>query len=97
MAEIYKEFKQCPICYSKETIARKAIDEEGSYPKGTFASLTKFFVPTQDVMKISLPTTKVLLVHYDVCAKCGTQYCTRVEKTTVPTSAIMQQLGKAMG
>jgi len=31
--------------------------------------------------------------HYDTCAKCGLDRCTRVEKTTMPTDALMRMMG----
>jgi len=86
-------FVKCPQCGCKDTVCRLACSDDPSIPKGTFLSLEKKITPIQDFMKISTPTTKVLLRHYDTCAKCGFDYCTRVEKTTMPTDALMKMMG----
>ncbi len=91
--EFPKEFKQCPVCHHKDTICRQACVDEPSIPKGTFVSIEKKVTPIQDITKISTPTTRVILHHYDICAGCGIYYCTRVEKTTIPTDALMRMMG----
>ena len=88
-----KEFKECPICNCKDTICRQACADEPSIPSGTFVSMEKKMTPIQDLTKISTPTTKIILRHYDTCAKCGFDYCTRAEKTTIPTDALMRMMG----
>ena len=80
------EFVKCPSCGCKDTVCRLACADEPSIPKGTFASLEKLAVPIQDLNKITTPTVKSILVHYDVCAKCGTRYCTRAEIFSVPVT-----------
>ena len=87
------EFKKCPQCGCKDTVCRLACADEPSIPKGTFVSLEKKITPIQDFMRISTPTTKILLRHYDSCSKCGFDYCTRVDKTTMPTDALMKMMG----
>jgi len=87
------EFPKCPKCGSIDTVCRQACENEPSIPKGTFVSLEKRLTPIQDFSKVSLPTTKVLIRHYDTCAKCGLDRCTRVEKTTMPTDALMRMMG----
>jgi hypothetical protein len=81
------EFPVCPICHSKETVARLACANEPSIPKGVFVSLEKVFTPIQDINKIAIPIIKEILVHYDVCVHCGTRYCTRAEIISVPVAA----------
>ena len=86
-------FDKCPICHSKDTVSRLACADEPTISKGTFVSLEKKITPIQDFMKISTPTTRILLRHYDTCSKCGFDYCTRVDKTTMPTDALMKMMG----
>ncbi len=78
------EFTVCPICHSKDTVCRLACADELSIPKGTFVSLEKVPTPIQDLNKITTPTVRGILSHYDVCAKCGTRYCTKAEIITMP-------------
>ena len=87
------EFSRCPHCHSKDTVCRLACADEPSIPKDVFVSLEKRITPIQDFSKISTPTTKVLIRHYDTCARCGIDYCTKVEKTTMPTDALMKMMG----
>ena len=91
------EFSKCPNCGCKDTIAQLACADDPSISKGTFLSLEKKIAPIQDFTKISTPTTKVLVSHYDTCAKCGLGRCTRVEKTTMPTDVLMQAMGLQVG
>ena len=87
------EIAKCPNCGCKDTVSRLACADEPTIPKGTFVSLEKKITPIQDFMKISTPTTRILLRHYDTCSKCGFDYCTRVDKTTMPTDALMKMMG----
>jgi len=87
------EFTKCPNCGCKDTVGRLGCAGDPSIPKDTFISLEKRITPVQDFMKISTPTTKVLIRHYDTCSKCGRDRCTRVEKTTMPTDALMKMMG----
>lgn len=91
--KIIKDFKECPICYHKETVCQVACKDEPSIPEGTFVSLEKKITPIQDFMRISTPTVKVLVRHYDTCAKCGLDRCTRVESSVMPTDALMRMMG----
>jgi len=91
--EFLVSFPKCPHCGSKETVCQEACKDEPSIPKNTFVSLEKKITPIQDFSKISTLTTKVLMRHYDTCAKCGLDRCTRVEKTTMPTDVLMQMMG----
>lgn len=86
-------FNRCPSCGCKDTVCRLACADDPSIPKGTFLSLEKKITPIQDFTKISTPTTKILLRHYDTCSKCGLDYCTRVEKTTMDTNTLMKMMG----
>ena len=80
------EFKECPNCKSTETVCRLACADEPSIPKGTFVSLEKFFCPFQEPGRAVGLTVKGILVHFDVCAKCGTRYSTKAEIASVPVT-----------
>jgi len=80
------EFPRCPVCHCADTVCRLACTDEPSIPKGTFVSLDKVFTPIQDLNKITTPTVKGLLTHFDICARCGTRYCTKAEITSVPVT-----------
>jgi len=80
------EFPKCPSCGSKDTICRQACADEPSIPKGTFVSLEKLVTPIQDPIKLTTPTVKAILSHFDICAKCGTRYCTKAEITNLPVN-----------
>jgi len=91
--EFFIEFPKCPVCHHTKTVCREACKDDPSIPKGVFVSLEKKITPIQDFSKISTPTTKVLVRHYDTCARCGLDFCTRVEKTTMPTDVLMKMMG----
>lgn len=80
------EFKECPTCGCQETVARLACAGVPFIPEGVFVSLQKAFVPIQDVQKITTPMAKGVVSHYDVCARCGTSYCTRAEIISAPVT-----------
>jgi len=90
------EFHKCRNCGSRVTVAQVAFAGESSIAEDTFPSLEKKLCPIQDFTKISTPTTRVLVRHYDNCARCGSERCTRVEQTTMATDALMQMLGMAL-
>ena len=80
-------FTECPICHSKDTVARLACADESSIPKGSFVSLEHVITPIETPSKY-LGYVKVIVCHYDVCANCGHRYCTLVEKTSLPASTV---------
>lgn len=92
------EFEECPSCRSKDTVCRLACADETSIPKGVFVSMEKVFTPIQDVTKLLGPLVKGILCHFDVCAKCGTRYCTRAEIANLPVNIDMapQQRGQPL-
>ncbi len=89
------EIAKCPKCGCKDTVSRLACADEPSIPKGTFTSLEKKVVPIQDLNKITTPTVKTILSHFDVCPKCGTYYCTKAEITSLPVT-IQKQPGQPL-
>lgn len=80
------EVTECPLCHSKDTIARLGCADEPSIPKGTFVSLEKVATPIQQPTSMLAPLLRAILCHYDVCAKCGHRYCTRAEKMNLPVT-----------
>jgi len=80
-------FPKCRECGSRDTVTAIGLAEEPSYPKGAFGSIEKAFIPLQDLTKLSVPTVRGILVHYDVCARCGTRRCTKAEILSLPMPA----------
>jgi len=91
--EFPKEYPKCSDCGCEETVCREACKDESSVAKGKFVSMEQKLIPIQDFLKISTPTTNVLLCHWDICSECGRYRCTRIEKTSMPTDALMRMLG----
>ncbi len=77
-------FPKCPACGCPDTVARLACADDPSVDPTAFASLEKLLVPIQDLSKLTTPTVKAFVVHYDVCAQCGTRYCTKAEIIFMP-------------
>lgn len=88
-------FAACPYCECPDTVCGKACEDEPSIPKGTFVSLEKVFSPITDVSKITTPTVKGILHHYDVCYSCGLRRCTRAEIVSAPVT--MKQMPHSPG
>lgn len=87
--EFPKKFDVCPACGSKERIGDNLIEgmkEDGSVPKGSFENQTAFAVHQLPIIDPNHRPTglliggqasvKVAMVYWDVCAECGTIYCT---------------------
>lgn len=84
MADFRLDFARCPACGSGETACRLGCEGEKGIPEDAFVSLEKVISPLIDHRKAIGLTVPALIAHYDVCAKCGTRYCTRVEKQNIP-------------
>jgi len=88
MENLVREFV-CPNCGESETISTIMCREEkekGHIPEGAFVSMEKVVSP---IMGSGGPvglTVPGILVHYDVCNRCGTRYCVRAEKIKMPIS-----------
>jgi hypothetical protein len=80
------DYERCPNCRSRETVAKIISSKETNLPEGTFFSLEQVATSLQDPRTVTLPTLRVILSHYDVCKKCGTRYCTRVEIKQLPVA-----------
>lgn len=88
-SKIIHESKQCPTCHCKETVANKAFEvAEMKFPTGAFVSLDKGVIPLSQPA-LAVATVPSIIVHYDVCIKCGTRYSTRSEVVKLPIQAPM--------
>lgn len=78
-----KDFKECPICYHKETCAKLGSEGVIEVPEGQVVSFSQevIFLKQPQLAVASVPA---LVAHYDVCAKCGHRYCVRVERRDLP-------------
>lgn len=101
MRKLPIEFKKCPICGHTETVTRLAIEEfkqSGKVKKDAFASARKDAIPlTEPTMAIA--TVPTLLRHFDTCAECGIEYCTKAERIETPIQfqAMAQGVQRAPG
>ncbi len=80
--KVIAEFKECPLCHHPGTIgqlADKPLKEAGRVPKDKFSSLSKELIALTDP-RVAL-SVETLIMHYDVCAKCGHTYTVRAETT----------------
>jgi len=84
-AKLLKSFS-CPNCGESKTVTEEACDkliEEGRLPVGTPSSLRKAITPLISPQTATL-TVPVIIVHYDICSKCGVEYSPRVETMDAP-------------
>jgi hypothetical protein len=79
-------FDKCPVCGEHDTVCQIACKDEPSVPKGSHVSIDKLVTPIQDPNAITLPTCKCIITHWDVCASCGTRYCTKAEVKSLPVT-----------
>ena len=82
--EIVKEFKMCPVCTSPETISK--VLREGDEGLSSLMFIDQEVKPIIDPNKptsaLTTFTVPIINIYWDICADCGTRYCTRVEKGT---------------
>ena len=90
-----KTFGKCPICGEEKTVAREAMKDEPSAAKGIYVSLRKEFAPILSASMLSSPMIKGILSHFDVCFKCGIEYCTKAEIASFPANTMPPIGGKA--
>lgn len=86
MGEIFKLpliFSKCRDCGCEKTVSGLVVQEmrKGAIP--VFTSLRRVITPLENPQTavLSVPT---LIIHYDLCAKCGREYCTKVEIQNAP-------------
>jgi len=82
------KYPECPICHSKECIGSAAFDElvqqgNKNIPVDTFKALEAQQLPLEDP-RTAKGTFPMLVIAYDVCAKCGTKRVVKVEMLDVP-------------
>lgn len=80
-------FKKCPICGSSETVCGVAFKEEiaqGKVDAEFPGSLEQRVIPKFTPGKVAGVTVDVIVRHYDNCAECGFEYCTKVEIVKAP-------------
>jgi hypothetical protein len=77
------EFPECPVCHCKETVTPAARDKMGTLPPDVFVAGRSEFTPLQNLAMLTTPTIRGIVKHYDVCAKCGTERCVRVEENAI--------------
>ncbi len=97
MSAFPKIFPTCPICNGTKTIANLAYDEEiasgnKKIPIDTFKgmSVQPVLLVAPESAGLSIPA---LIVFKDICASCGTEWCTRIEKQNLPVTGIMRPPG----
>lgn len=96
MAEDYQfpiEFHVCPNCGCEETLTRLACreaKEKGTLPVDAFVSGQKVLTRLMGSGGPLGITVPALLRHYDTCARCGLDYCTRAEKIDMPITGMKQ-------
>ena len=85
----------CPNCGSGETVSRRLTEPErqnGSLPADTFTSLSRGVTPISSPKVLGVQVD-IIVTHQDVCANCGTPYCTRAERA----KAMVNVQGPAAG
>lgn len=88
--KLIKEFK-CPNCGRSETIvglALKEVIERGLCKEDTPYSMIKQIIPLIPPASAPLLVPSII-IHQDVCAHCGTLYCTKAETMDSPREVFM--------
>ena len=83
---IIKDFPKCPDCGSEETVSQlgcAGIKEVGKIPPDTFTSLKKEVIPLEQPQLAGVGV-QCILSHFDICAGCGRERCTRSEIIMAP-------------
>lgn len=82
-------FSKCPVCGSTERFAELETAEEikkGNLPQDSriaiMISKTMLFNPKDNRVLLFRKEVPVLVGIFDVCTKCGTLYCTEMQKGT---------------
>lgn len=79
----------CPHCGCKDTIARLLYSKAPG-----FIFLDREAKPLEDP-RLAVLSVRMMVRYWDQCAKCGREYCTKVEVQNAPVKAIPK--GKAPG
>jgi hypothetical protein len=87
--KILHEVKKCPACGSMVTVSYLGCADakaKGKIKPDAFTCLEQLPTPLEQPMLAGV-MIDAILVCYDVCAQCGTQYSTRSQLIKVPVSA----------
>lgn len=94
--KIVADIPKCPNCGHDETITQKAWAETHSGEDlNLFCSFRKNAVPLTAQSPqgtLAMPFVKVLLIHEDYCANCGTLWAIRGEVATVSTTDVKKMI-----
>ena len=85
-SKIIGDFPSCPDCGEIQTISQKAVEplkESGKLPKDSFSRLETKIVPLEQP-RLATVSVPCIVSHFDICASCGRQRCTRVEIINMP-------------
>jgi hypothetical protein len=82
------KFKKCPLCGCKETVTREAWRQVNGAEREDVAYKHEAvpLIESQSQVLTQL-TVQVLVVHKDICANCGMEYCTIAEIGKAPVQA----------
>ena len=88
MAEpkIIAEFPKCPSCGSEEKVSELGcapLKASGKIAQEVFTVLDQKVVPIEQPLFAGV-AVQCIVTFYDVCAKCGTQRCTRAAIVSAP-------------
>ena len=78
----------CPKCGDTGTIAELATESDLPVDAVPAMSYEVTFLKQPTLAGVSVPA---LIAYYDLCTKCGTKYCKRVEKRNIPVTGQLKQ------
>ena len=80
------DFKKCPICGCTVTVSSLAIEPlkvSGKVKREVFVHCRTDAVPLYEPT-LAIGSVPTLIRHFDTCARCGMEYCTRAEVVDAP-------------
>lgn len=89
--------KECACGHTRRILdeASKGTKERGLINSDAIlSSRTKVLLLTSTVPKLSGIKVDAVILYFDICAKCGTEYCFRAELTQVDPEIYMRQQGQ---
>lgn len=82
--EFPMEFTACPVCGSEDRVIENALKEEKALKPGQRAAATKgTLLLTDNAGALTRIMVPAISYTTDICAKCGTFYVTRIDKSQV--------------
>lgn len=96
-------FEKCPHCEGTKRLGISYFNQlrdEGLMHKDSFTAGLMHQIPLVDqahppAILAQMIKIKVLYIYWDVCADCGTMYCTKFEAKDMPAQVQMQQAPQA--